>query len=241
MKIILILVMSFVITAECFGQLVRRKDYDAAFAIQVGGEIGALVPFGKPGVFIRPAGGLKMTFPFTRKWFLGSEINYSQLTYNGVYNVNISFPEHPTFSSYSGDVEARFDIKQIQVPVYLKYMLNCNRASVLFGIYGAYVFDATLNTSLKNGYFEPIYGESGDGTETLKEKNISGDMDNWNAGITVGYEYQIVKHLNAMFRINAGMKEVMKNNRDFGKKLFPLQASLTLSFDFFRIGDCGCD
>lgn len=242
MRIVLILVVFWVISAECFGQLVRRKDYDAAFAVQAGGEVGMLVPFGnQPGVFVRPAGGLKMTFPFTRKWFLGSEINYSWLKYKSIYDVNLHLPENSVPTNYSGDMAADFDIKQIQVPIYLKYMLNSNRASVLFGIYGAYVFDAKLNTTLKDGAFEPTLGAPSDGTEISKENNFSGDMSSWNAGITVGYEYRIVKHLNAMFRLSAGMKEVMKSNGEWGKNLFPLQASLTLSFDFLRIGDCGCD
>lgn len=220
MKIVIVFVIFLLAAAECVGQLVRRVDYDAAFALQVGGDIGMLVPFGSnPGIFVRPTGGIKMTFPFTRKWFLGSEINYSELKYKSTYQVGTS-----------GNVAADFDMKQIQVPVYLKYMLNSNRASILFGVYGTYVFDAGLKSVLSGG--EMAQEESTD---------FSSNMDNWNAGLTIGYEYRIMKRLHAMFRVSAGAKEVMKKQSGWRKTLLPLQASLTLGFDILRIGDCGCD
>lgn len=214
MKIVIIFFMLLIVAPECFGQLVRRVDYDAAFALQAGGDVGMLAPFGsKPGLSVRPTGGVKMTFPFTRKWFLGSEVNYSELKYKSTYQ-----------AEPSGNVAADFDMKQIQVPVYLKYMLNCNRASILFGVYGTYLFDAGLELASGSG-----------------KSDFSTNMDNWNAGLTVGYEYRIVKRLNVMFRVSAGMKEVMKSHTVWGKTLLPVQACLTLSLDVLRIGDCGCD
>lgn len=206
------------------GQLVRRVDYDAAFALQAGGDIGMLVPFGsKPGVFVQPTGGVKMTFPFTRKWFLGSEINYSRLKYSSTYPVNPQMPGTEQFAEGNG--RGHFDLKQIQIPVYLKYMLGSNRESILFGIYGAYVFDGSV-----------------EGEGTPAERVTFGNMESWHAGLTIGYELRIVKHLNLMFRLSGSVKEVLKNgNNIWGKKLFPVQAGLTLSFDVLRIGDCGCD
>lgn len=207
---------------QSMGQLVRRVDYDAAFALQAGGDIGMLVPFGsKPGVFVQPTGGLKMTFPFTRKWFLGSEINYSRIKYNSTYTLERNVAGAGQWVAGQEKSRGRLDMKQIQVPVYLKYMLSSNRESILFGVYGAYVFDASAES--ENGGI------------------AAGNMESWNAGLTVGYELRVVKHLNLMFRVSGGVKDVLKSDNIWGKKLFPLQASLTLSFDVLRIGDCGCD
>lgn len=207
-----------------YAQLVRKKDYDAAFALQVGGETGVLTSFRDMKMAVTPLGGLKMTFPFSRKWFLGSEVNYSRLKYS--------------FASGAGThQQADFDIKQLQVPVYLKYMLNNNRSSVLFGVYGTYALDASLHSSFRGT--EPIGNAS-----TLNDGvvgNYSALMDTWNAGVTLGYELRIVKHLNIMCRVSAGMKNVLKSQDMFGKKLYPAQATITLSYDIFRIGDCGCD
>ena len=207
---------------QSMGQLVRRVDYDAAFALQAGGDMGMLVPFGsKPGVFVQPTGGLKMTFPFTRKWFLGSEINYSWIKYNSTYTLDRNIAGAGQWAAGQVKNRGHLDMKQIQVPVYLKYMLGSNRESILLGVYGAYVFDASAES--ENG------------------ENAAGNMESWNAGLTVGYELRVVKHLNLMFRLSGGMKDVLKSDNIWGKKLFPLQASLTLSFDVLRIGDCGCD
>lgn len=203
----LLFILGFSLYSEA--QLVRRKDYDAAFALQAGGETGALTVFRDARFSLRPIAGLKMTFPFTRKWFLGSEVNYSELKYR-----------------FAGYLITDLNIRQFSVPVYLKYMLNCNKASVLFGLYGSYVMKGSCTL------FTP---------EVSGRGSLSGDLEDWCAGITVGYEHQIVKHLHLMCRISGGLREVVKKQPVFKDKLFPLQACLTLSYDILRIGDCGCD
>lgn len=207
-----------IITIESYGQLVRRKDYDAAFALQAGGGSGILTTFHHPVLSLTPTAGLKMTFPFTRKWFLGSEINYEQLKYKVHKQVNTPW------GNLQEKQKATFDLKQVGIPVYLKYMLNCNKASLLFGIYGSYTFDARFTTSFNE--------ESDAGND---------NMEDWNAGIVIGYEHRLAKHLNVMCRINAGVREVVQDYKLFGDKLFPVSACLTLSYDILRIGDCGCD
>lgn len=200
MKIFILASLLFVLTHDAFTQLVTRKDYDAAFALQLGGELSMLTLWDQPKVSPKPIAGLKMTFPFNRKWFLGSEVNYSQLKY--------------------GSQKFDFDIKQIHIPLYLKYMLNSNKASVLFGLYGSYMLESNI-------------------TEKGNISKIEAS-DYFGIGLTIGYEYQIVKHFNAMFRLSTGIKELVNNQVFKDEKILPLQASITLSYDIFRIGDCGC-
>lgn len=232
MKIIVWCVCLLLLAADGFGQLVRKKDYDAAFALQLGGETGMLTTFQNSRLSVSPTAGLKMTFPFNRKWFLGSEINYSRLKYSTSdrFSAHLSVGGNTTF--FNGNQKASFDMQQIQVPVYLKYMLNCNKASVLFGFYGAYVFNRELTTSLVGDF------DAGKGSIRL---DLSELLEQWNAGITIGYEHRIVKHLNVMCRLSAGLKDVVNAGGLFGKRLLPLQGCITISYDIFRIGDCGCD
>lgn len=220
MKKAVLCLLLWAVVSGSFAQLVRKKDYDAAFALQLGGETGMLTSFGHAEIALRPLAGLKMTFPFNRKWFLGSEINYSELK----YKCSGELEEVLAGISLNEERQAEFDIKQIQVPLYLKYMLNCNKASVVLGFYGAYVFDSQVSLSSKE-----------------QDTDITGWIDNWHAGITLGYEHRIVKHFNIMCRIDAGLKEVVKKHSFFKDKLLPIQASITLSYDIFRVGDCGCD
>lgn len=240
MKLLLCLSFALFLMLESYGQLVTKRDYDAAFAIQAGGETGILLPVKNPGFRITPTAGLKMTFPFTRKWFLGGEVNYSELKFKGSYDV-------PAFKAgeqnYAGNAEISGNIRKIQVPVYLKYMLNSNKASVLFGIYGAYLFDNDLQAGLENARLV-LPPESSVASGAIGEAvpfDMSGEVESWNAGITIGYEHRIVKHLNIMLKVNAAVRELLTSDNSCGKRLYPVQASLTLSFDIFRIGDCECD
>lgn len=215
MKGIVFCLLGLLIGLESFGQLVRRKDYDLAVALQAGGGTSVEVPFRNARMFAVPVGGLKMTIPFTRKWFLGTEVNYVNHRFDSRYAVGENIHRKQ---------EVRFRLKELQLPVYLKYMLNCNRASLLFGGYAGYYFQN------KSG----ISGPNPLGT-------LDDEMKKWNAGLTFGYEYQIVKHLNVMCRVSAGLNDLMHSREVLGKKVFPLQACITVSYDIFRVGDCGCD
>ena len=75
MKGIVFCLLGLLIGVESSGQLVRRKDYDLAVALQAGGGTSVGIPFRDVRMFVVPVGGLKMTIPFTRKWFLGTEVN----------------------------------------------------------------------------------------------------------------------------------------------------------------------
>lgn len=207
----LLLLMSLI--PESYGQLVGKRDYDMALALQAGGNLALAMPFHHPEIGVMPQGGLKMTFPFDRKWFIGAEVNYLALHFKGHYPLTMG-----TDSPGKMVVDAK--LRQVEIPVYVKYMLNCNRASVLFGFYGAY--------ALKYDF------------PREEQKEFDPEKD-WNVGLTLGYEYQLVKRLNVMCRVSAGVREMLKTEYTGGRSIFPLQIALTLSYDVLRIGGCGCD
>ena len=215
MKGIVFCLLGLLIGVESSGQLVRRKDYDLAVALQAGGGTSVGIPFRDVRMFVVPVGGLKMTIPFTRKWFLGTEVNYADHRFDSRYA-----PGENTDRKQ----KVRFRLKELQLPVYLKYMLNWNRASLLFGGYAGY-------------YYQNKSGVSGPDPAVA----LDDETEKWNAGLTFGYEYRIVKHLNVMCRVSAGLNDLMHSRGISGKNVFPLQACITVSYDIFRVGDCGCD
>lgn len=216
-KVILVFVFIFVVHF-CSAQLVRRVDYDAAIAVQAGGSTGILLPGKIDGVKFDGIYGLKMTFPFTRRWFLGAEFNYNQLRTQNKHRFSSSGGE----DIYQGDAEADLKMQALNIPVYVKY---------LFGPYGSRI--------LCGGYFSWIY--KGRLVVYEKEKYVQADTDKWDAGIVIGIEQRIIKHLNLMFKINTSVKDLLKEADLYPRKMFPVQANLTLSYDIFRVGDCGCD
>lgn len=244
MRCFALLVILILISWSVSAQLVRRRDYDAAFALQVGGEAGVLLPGASPKLNVRPVGGLKMTFPFTRKWFMGGEVNYSELKSGNHFN----WTDQPVGGGdgsryYTGGVKTDLFIQRIQIPLYLKYMLNSNRASVLFGVYAAVNFDSRFNVDARDELYS--YSPGVPGSDELVApgflRNFDDDVDTWDGGVVVGIEQQLAKHFYMTFKITGGIKQLLKQDSGFNKKMFPLQASLTLSLDLLRIGDCGCD
>ncbi len=198
-RIIAFISFIFIAAASC-AQLVTKKDYTAAFALQAGAESGVLMTSKISQIKITPTAGLKMTFPFNRKWFIGSEINYSQLKTLNKYST-------PT-------MRLELDLEQIAIPVYAKYMLNSNRDMLLFGGYVSYLLSDAPTVPLGN------------------------ELKKWDYGLTIGYEHLFTRHLALALKINCGVQSLTDDIDD--KKFIPLKASLTLSYDLFRIGDCGC-
>ena len=110
MKGIVFCLLGLLIGVESSGQLVRRKDYDLAVALQAGGGTSVGIPFRDVRMFVVPVGGLKMTIPFTRKWFLGTEVNYADHRFDSRYA-----PGENTDRKQ----KVRFRLKELQLPVYL--------------------------------------------------------------------------------------------------------------------------
>lgn len=176
-NIVLIVTFLFVFPALISAQLVTKRDYNVAFAVQAGGNAAILLP-GKPEkVSLQPEFGLKMTFPFTRKWFLGAEVNYNRL------NTKIKFSDIYLSSSSEEIYTATtpVDVKSIQVPIYIKYMLNSNRAGVLFGVYGSLAFNTDFIFTENNG---------------------------WGAGVIIGYEQNLAKGLDLTFKVSGGIQDL---------------------------------
>lgn len=207
------------------GQLVRKRDYDAAFAVQAGVNTGIAIP-GKPkgpkadGIY-----GLKMTFPFDRKWFLGAEINYNPLRLETKRTISLN--PHT----------AKIKLQTLNIPVYLKYMLRNNRTSILLGGYFSWHLKSELKAQDATYFRDPKPG-SFTIIETFKYES---NTDKWDTGLTAGIEQKLLKHLNLLFKVSGSIKGLVKKEKQISRNIFPLQAHLTLSYDIFRIGDCGCD
>ena len=202
------------VTFHGYAQLVTKKDYTAAFALQAGAESGVLMTSKISKFSVTPSAGLKMTFPFSRKWFMGSEINYSQFK---------------TLNKYSNTTSRlELDLEQIAVPVYAKYMLNSNRGMLLFGGY--------VSCLLSDNHSYCVNGESL--SPEVSPASLKNGIKKWDYGFILGYEQLFTRHLALSFKINCGVQSLANLPDD--KKCIPLKASLTLSYDLFRIGDCGC-
>lgn len=202
------------------GQLVTKTDYKAAFALQGGLNTGFSLPGKIKEIKADGTGGLKMTFPFTRKWFLGAEINYNRFRTGNDYNIS---PEEG--GQQTNKVRGSLDMQSLQFPVYIKRTVYSNKASYLFGGYFAYHLKHKLTLH---------------GTDVPSSSLPDKYLESWDAGFSAGFEQQIVKHLNVMLKISASVKNIIKEKAPVSK-IYPLQASLTVSYDIFRIGDCGCD
>lgn len=210
--IIILLLFSSAISA----QLVTKRDYSAAIAIQAGGAVNLFLPDRLSDINIQPTAGLKMTFPFNREWFMGAEINYNVLR---LTNNNIYFPgDQPEDSE-----PLKLKIHQVQVPLYVKRMLRSNRASLLFGGYFAWNYDHKF-TGPKEG--SVLY----EGDEPEK----------WEAGLLIGFEQNLAKGLDLTVKVCGGLKNLHKNG-ETDQKSYPVQANLTLSYRLLRLGGCKCD
>lgn len=213
------------------GQLVRKRDYDAAFAVQAGVNTGIAIP-GKPkGLKADGIYGLKMTFPFNRKWFLGAEINYNPLRLEAqrtIWKISDGIV-------HIGPHTTEIELQTLNIPVYMKYMLRNNRTGILLGGYFSWHLKGEVKAE------DTTYLHASGTPDLINIFKYESNTDKWDVGLTAGIEQKLLKHLNLLFKVSGSVKGLVKKENHIFRNIFPLQAHLTLSYDIFRIGDCGCD
>lgn len=217
------------------------KDYSVNFAIQAGISTGFMSSGTIDGMKYDGIYGLKMDFPFQKKWSIGAEINYTQLRTENKHDIQtliISSSAKRTYELiFKDQALIKINLHALSVPFYVKYKFNAQRTAVFLGGYFSVNFKRKISipTNIIGGTtsWEPE-GETQNPSLTFLPDMP--EADKWDAGLTLGIEQQIVKQLFIMLRVSGSCKDILKQADFYPKKLFPFQANLTLSYNLLKLG-----
>jgi hypothetical protein len=214
----------------------------------LGVELGGAIPFplsdipdGARGTSkINPSLGLGFEYQFTSKWSAGIQVNYHVLEFSGKADV-ISQPFYYNnlqgILYFSGATNTDIDLRQIEFPIMALYKIG-SRWSLAMGAYYSRIVAGTFDTEGKNGVLSDDKSITDaaqlPGTANTRY-DFNDDLDKWDAGLLIGYRYEIVNRLSFYTHFTIGFNSLFKpefNNIDY--EMYQLRLNAGLSFCFFR-------
>ena len=224
-------------------------EYRFALGVQIGTDIGGAIPFPlnhiptpfNPYPKSSPSLGAKLTFPVTRQWTLGTEITYKRIVIDAdvrVENQRFNDEKNNVIARFSGSADMGMDFTLLEIPVYFKYTFANQKDRVLAGLYAAWLIDGKFNVTVHKGYMmtdEGVYNGAIDPSNPL-DIHFDSILDNWDAGVIVGYERRLFPRIEIGLRVSCGFKDIFKpDNQYFDYKMLQTRGTFTVSYNLFHI------
>ncbi|MBR1631508.1 MAG: outer membrane beta-barrel protein [Paludibacteraceae bacterium] len=246
--------------APAWSQLNER--YVPALSLYVGTDVGGAVPgmnyipkIFKPYIQLNLAVGAGVRFPLDQRVTLRSDIGYKTVRMDAdAYVENqLAFvpddgqPQGYLKQYYTGQAAMSMSFTMLEVPVYLSIGLGqTGRNKLLVGGYGAWIMRSNFQTDPLKGYI----GSRPDVIENVVSEpspevsmNFRNVLSKWDAGLFLGYEYNIYERINIGFRFLAGFKDIFysdvyPNDPEVSKvleyRMTHMRGAITVSYDLFN-------
>lgn len=223
-------------------------EYRFALGVQLGTDIGGAIPFPFshiPDPFnaypqLHPSLGVRFTFPITGKWGVGAEFTYKKVSIDAdarISNQRFNDEKNHVIARFTGSAEMSMDFTMLEVPVYAKYTFRNQKDRLMFGGYFAYIAKGKFKIKVNKGYMmtdECVYnGAIEDEPLDIDFGNI---LDDWDAGLLLGYERKLFSRVEIGLRVSCGLKDIFQpDNQYFDYKMLHMRGTLNLSYNLFNI------
>lgn len=248
-----ILTLLFIVTSPALAQgdstnNNKTVDYRFALGVQLGTDIGGAIPFpfrNVPSPFnpypqLYPSLGAKLSFPITKYWGVGAELTYKKVAIDAdarIENQRFNDEKNDIIARFTGSAEMGMDFTMLEIPVYAKYTFHNQKDRLLFGAYFAYIMKGKFNIRVNEGYMmtdEGVYNGAID--DDPLDINFGDILDNWDAGLVLGYERKLFSRIEIGLRVSCGLKDIFKpDNQYFDYKMLHMRGTLNLSYNLFDI------
>jgi hypothetical protein len=180
--------------------------------------------------------GAKFSFPFYGQFSLGAEITYKTVAMNADARVeNQKFDDGGSIQYFSGTAEMNMSFTMLECPLYAKYRFGHSSHTLLVGGYYAYVMSRKFETIAKKGYIGSLPDVVDSPVDEDYIFSFSESMRNWDVGIIVGYELQVISRVHLGLRVMMGCADIFKpTDRYFEYNMYPMRGSVTLSYSLFN-------
>jgi hypothetical protein len=232
-----------------FGNIFAQEakwQFAPSLGIDMGGAIPvplSSVPKGAKGTpKLKPNLGIGFYRTFNHRWNMGFEVSYHILSIDAYVNV-ISQPfwsDDRSYATYfSGEAFTSTELQFIEFPVIAYYKFN-ERWSMAFGAYYSYILNGKLETEGRNGWISADKEDTDTaplpGTQNTSF-NFNDELDNYDLGVLLGYQWKVAERVNLWGRFNVGFKSIFKpdfNNIDYD--MFQFRFSTGVSFTLWTKG-----
>ena len=236
----------YIFTLIFFLTLTTIKAQDAKWKLttSLGLDLGGAIPIplsvmpddADASLKIRPTVGLGIQRNLSERWDLGLEANYHIIAIDAyVTAVSQAFwSDDRSYATYfSGEAYSYTELQFVEIPLTAYYHFN-DKWSLVFGGYFSIITKGKLETEGKNGWISADKNDTDNaplpGTQNTSF-DFNDDLDNYDAGALLGYEYKLGKRFNLWGRIGVGFKSIFKpdfNNIDYD--MYQFRFSTGVSF-----------
>ena len=172
---------------------------------------------------VRPTLGIGVQRNLNKHWSLGIEGNYHIIAIDAFVNVvsQAFWSDDRSYATYfSGEAYSSTELQFVEIPFAVYYYFN-QRWSLVFGGYYSIIIKGKLETEGKNGWISANKNDTDTaplpGTQNTSF-NFNDELDNYDAGALLGYNFKAGKRFNLFGRFNVGFKSIFKpdfNNIDY--------------------------
>ncbi len=238
---------------------VRRDPVSFAFGVHTGIDIGASIPFPPSYAMgggsqmsavpkLTPALGLSYTTIMHPHWSMTLETTYKTVALDAKTRTNSQvFHDKNSDGSeklieFRGTAEAKMSFTMLEVPLYLRYTFGQGTNRVILGGYYSYIVKASFDTQpykglLFNMNMDPDDPEAYEPVtpETPYTQDFNGALDNWDAGVILGYERRLFPRVHLSGRFMMGFKDIFRPGTDyFDYKMLHMRGTIGVSYLFIK-------
>lgn len=235
-KLILIVILGLPVAIHAQG---HKWFIYPSIAIDMGGTIPfpfSDIPKGASGTpKLNPNLGLGFGYNISEKWNLGVEISYHILAFSSVADIRSQSHYTIYFSGHTiTDVELRF----IELPIVASYTIN-PKWTLTLGAYYSPILEGTFNATVTKGVWSPnkIITDTTSFYPNLDQPlsySYSEFIGKWDAGVLIGYSYNLNHRINFWGRLHVGLKSIfVKGFNDIKYEMYQVRLNAGISVILF--------
>ncbi len=226
------------------------QDAKWQFSSSLGIDMGGAIPLplsevpddAKTTPKLKPALGIAFQRNFNERWSIGTELNYHTLSIDATVNVvsQAFWADDRSYATYfSGEAYSSTELQFVEIPITAYYHFN-ERWSLVFGAYYSIILKGKLESEGRNGWISADKSDTDNaplpGTQNASF-NFNDELDNYDVGALIGYQYKISERVNLWGRFNVGFKSIFVpdfNNIDYD--MYQFRFSTGVSFVMWNRG-----
>jgi hypothetical protein len=162
---------------------------------------------------LNPNLGLGVEYGFSQKWSISLEAIYHTLAFSARADVRSQpffFDNHVDVLYFSGETSTKIRLNFIEFPLMAEYAIN-SKWTFLPGIYYSRILNGSFRTKGINGVLsddKTITDEASLPGPANTQYNFNDFMDVWDAGLIIGFQYQIRQRILLWSRLRVGFKSI---------------------------------
>lgn len=231
-----------------------------ALGVHIGVDIGGAVPWPPSNLRsdemkmsavpkLNPSLGASFTAPLSKRFTISAEATFKQVGIDAdawVSGQQFRVPNpdgEDLLTQFRGTANVVMDFSMLEIPVYVGFGFRGGRDRIYLGAYYSYIFKSHFSTTPLKGLVENPNNPSEPPIMITPDSPVSSDVlpvfDNylgkWDAGMLLGYEWQIIPHIKMTARISMGFKDIFRTGSNYLEyKMLHMRGTVAVSYVFLK-------